>query len=227
MSYVFDFPISAPAFWPPWLPEPHFWFTGSALFTIGSFALFAILGFAGIAVGIANVSATWRRVMIFGYVGAFILFFLGWWQSAEQEKLSAQRDIQFSQFESALNKNAGSANVSLNQSATEIAAAVIAKLEPLQRQIERLSRRPNDELYQDGMPLARIARPYLNAEKTIVSFAAVTSNRIIDFSREIELQGVRLACTSKTGQPSSYVLDGANGSFTYTDVTCNILGPRQ
>ena len=61
-----------------WLPAPHFWLAGSAFFTIGSFALFAILGFAGIS----RVSAAYRRWLVFGYIGAFVLFGLGWWQAA-------------------------------------------------------------------------------------------------------------------------------------------------
>jgi hypothetical protein len=67
-------------------PALHFWFTGSAFFTIGSFALFAVLGFAGIA----RVTGTYRGVLICGYVAAFILFLLGWWQAAQQEQAAAR-----------------------------------------------------------------------------------------------------------------------------------------
>jgi len=67
------------------IPEPHFWFTASPLFTIGSFALFAIVGFSGIA----RVSRTYRGILICGYIAAVILFLLGWWQAAQQEKAAA------------------------------------------------------------------------------------------------------------------------------------------
>jgi hypothetical protein len=52
------------------LPAFEFWFSGSALFTIGSFALFAVLGF----VGIASMTENYRKWMISGYVVASILF---------------------------------------------------------------------------------------------------------------------------------------------------------
>lgn len=211
------------------LPGPHFWFSGSALFTIGSFALFAILGFAGIA----HMSATYRRWMISGYVAALVLFVLGWWQSAQQEAASAQRDKQLGEVQStlstlqaALNKIANSAAVSLNQSADQIAAAVIAKMEPLQKQVESLSRRAPDEIYQDGFAIGRIGGMALNETKTMATFKVVTTNREINFSRELELQGVRLSCSSSSNGPSSVMSFGASQSFTYLNVTCNVIGPR-
>lgn len=211
------------------LPPLHFWFTGSALFTIGSFVLFAVLAFAGIA----SMTATYRKIMYFGYAAAFVLFLLGWWQSAQQEQASARRDTDFSQLQgtfsalrSAVNKIANSADVSLNQSADEIAKAVIARIQPLQKQVDTLSQRAPDELYQDGRPLARVAGMHLDDAKTIASFAAVTSDREIDFSKEIELQGARLACKSEHG-PNGIMSSGAMRAITYSDVICKVLGPRQ
>ena len=80
------------------LPPFHFWFTGSALFTIGSFVLFAVLGFAGIA----QMSATYRRLMIGGYIVAFVLGFLGWRQAAKQEQDSSVQQSQYSALQTTL-----------------------------------------------------------------------------------------------------------------------------
>lgn len=85
MSYVLDLPISLPNLGID-LPAPHFWFTGSVFYTMGSFALFAALGFAGIA----SMTAGYRKLMVSGYVVAIILFALGTWQSAQQEKAAAE-----------------------------------------------------------------------------------------------------------------------------------------
>jgi hypothetical protein len=67
------------------MPAPRFWFTGSAAFTMGSFALFAVLSFAGIA----NMSATYRKWLVSGYFVAIALFVVGWSQSARQEENTA------------------------------------------------------------------------------------------------------------------------------------------
>ncbi len=203
-------------------PPLHFWFTGSALFTIGSFVLFAVLGFAGIA----SMTETYRRIMYFGYFVASVLFVLGWWQSAEQEKASAKRDFDFAVVQTAIQKIANTANVSLNQSADQIASAVIEKIEPLQKQVEGLSHRAPDELYQNDIPLGRVGGMTLDDTKTLASFKVVTSNREIDFSQAIELQSAKLSCSSAHG-PSAVMSFGANQSFTYTDVTCKVLGARQ
>jgi hypothetical protein len=211
------------------LPPLHFWFTGAAFFTIGSFALFAILGFAGIA----NMTERYRRLVIAGYAVACALFLIGWYQTAQQEQASALRDAEFSQMQdsfsalqTAINKIANSADVSLNQSADQIAGAVIARIQPLQKQVETLSKRPDDELYQDGLPLARVAGVAVNDSKTAASFQAVTAGHQIDFSKELELQGARLSCASAQG-PSSVMTFGASQSYTYLDVICKVLGPRQ
>ena len=164
--------------------------------------------------------------MIVGYTIAIILFFIGWWQTARQEEASAKRDADFTSIQSDLNKIANSANVSLNQSATEIAAAVIRKIEPLQRQVDKLSTRENDVLYQDGRAIARVAGISQDPAKTSVFFQAVTSEREIDFSKEIEPQNARMMCRSLNG-PSSIMSSGASQKITYYDVTCKINGPRQ
>ena len=172
------------------MPAFHFWFSGPALFSIGSFALFAILGFGGIA----SMTRTYRNLMLVGYGFACILFFLGWWQSAKQEESSSHRDTDFSQVQTAINKIAGSANVSLNQSATEIASAVISKLEPLQKQVERLSRRADDALYQDGIQVGRVGGISLDESKTVASLGLVTADRDLDFNKDFELQNARMRC---------------------------------
>ena len=49
MSFLFDTPISIPAFWHFWtLPPAHFWITGSAVYGLISFVLPLIVGIIGI-----------------------------------------------------------------------------------------------------------------------------------------------------------------------------------
>jgi hypothetical protein len=68
------------------IPTLHFWLTGSAVYTMGSFVLFAGLGFAGVT----SVTARYRKIMVCAYVAAFVLFILGCWQTAQQEQASAE-----------------------------------------------------------------------------------------------------------------------------------------
>jgi hypothetical protein len=106
------------------LPAFEFWFSGSALFTIGSFALFATLGF----VGIASMTENYRKWMIFGYVVASFLFILGWWQTARQEEASAHLNTTLGTLQSTLKRIAESANVTSTQSVESLADEIIAKL---------------------------------------------------------------------------------------------------
>jgi hypothetical protein len=106
------------------LPAFGFWFSGSALFTIGSFALFAVLGF----VGIASMKENYRKWMISGYVVASILFVLGWWQTARQEEASANVTTTLGTLQSTLKRIADSANLTANQSVASLANEIIAKL---------------------------------------------------------------------------------------------------
>jgi hypothetical protein len=72
------------------MPSLSYWFATSALFNVGSFVLFAILGFAGVA----SMTARYRGFMIAGYVVAFVLFILCWWQAARQEEAAdIDRDV--------------------------------------------------------------------------------------------------------------------------------------
>jgi len=89
-------------------PAPHFWFSGATLFTIGSFALFAFLGLLGIA-----MSVTYRRWMIGGFIFASILFFLGWWQAAKQERDNANTSAQLSAIAGVLGVNNRDTNANL------------------------------------------------------------------------------------------------------------------
>jgi hypothetical protein len=84
-----------------------------------------------------------------------------------------------------------------------------------------------DTFYQDGRPIAKVAGMTLDvpANPKFASFQAVTSEREIDFNKEMELQGVRLLCRS--GGASGMLNYGAVNQFTYTDVACQILGPRK
>lgn len=234
---------------PVGLPAAHFWFSGSAIYTSASFVLFAILGF----VGIANMAKTYRKLMYFSYAAAFVLFLLGWWQSASQERTSAnqasaatvlqaqvtsitesnrKQEVQLetvanqnSTLQATLSKIANAANLNPNQSADQIANAVIAKLEPLEKQVEALSARPPDELYQNGIDVGRVAGIMVDRSNGTVSFQQFSSSRDIDFDKEIELQHARLRCPES--QSHGYSVSGAMRTTNYGPMTCTILGRRQ
>jgi hypothetical protein len=228
------------------LPPPHFWFTGAALFLAGSFAFTVLVGLIGIRQMISN------RIFMVLLIVAAVLSALAWRTAAKQaededaqqanaatlsgqlttitasnkkqEEQLAKVATQNSELQGILAKIAGAADVSLNQSANEIAAAVIAKIEPLQKEVEALSKRPSDELYQDGLPLGKIVGLNLNADKTIASFQAIGTERLIDFGKEVELQGARLSCNSVG--PTGFLRMGITVQYTYSNVTCKVLGPR-
>jgi hypothetical protein len=205
-----------------WFPAPHFWFTGSAFFTLGSFALFAILGFAGVA----SMTAAYRNWMIFGYMAALALFFIGWWQAARQEEASAKRDVDFASIQLVLNKIASSANVSLNQSATEIASAVIKKIEPLQKQVDRLTNPPRDPdgLYQLGRLVGNVSAAIENRALGQVQFGKIavqeSFNAKVPFDyRDLQLRIVKTGSSAGGGVPGSMILN-------VFDVTAEIIGTR-
>jgi hypothetical protein len=96
------------------------------------------------------------------------------------------------------------------------------------RRLEKLENPPrqNDFLYQDGQPIARVAGINIDQTTATVSFQVVTAERMIDFSKQIELQRLRILCSSPKG-PQSVMSFGAAQSFTYADVTCKAVGRRQ
>ena len=67
-------------------PPLRYWMTPSTVFTMGGFALFAILAFAGLAV----MNKRSRTLLIGGYVLATFIFLIGCWQAARQGQVAAE-----------------------------------------------------------------------------------------------------------------------------------------
>lgn len=220
------------------LPAPQFWFTGSALFTIGSFALFAILGFAGIA----SMTASYRNVMIFGYVAAFILFLIGWWQAARQEETSAKRDGEYSQLQTSLGTLqetlkhiADSANINPNQSAQALADEIIKRLSPLKeglettkKEVDRLVNPPREGngLYQDNKMVGTAINPIIDRKNSVVSFQVIASAPNLDTASQFEFKDMILMYV-KSGAVSEQTSMGVVTRRDYAQVVCRIVGVRK
>ena len=67
-------------------PALRYWITPSTVFTMGGFALLAILAFVGFAV----MNKRSRTFLIGGYVLATFIFLIGCWQAARQEQVAAE-----------------------------------------------------------------------------------------------------------------------------------------
>jgi hypothetical protein len=100
---------------------------------------------------------------------------------------------------------------------------ILKRLESNEAQLAALANPPRalDVLYLDKRPIARVVGIGLSADQKTVSFQGVTSEREIDFSKEMELQNVRLRCTPQ--QVGAVVTFGAAQSFTYNGVVCSLL----
>jgi hypothetical protein len=87
--------------------------------------------------------------------------------------------------------------------------------------------RENDVLYQNNRAIGRVAGLSLDATQQNAAFQALSTDREIDFSKEMELQRARLVCASASGKPTGMMTFGAARTLTYTDVTCRVVGVRQ
>ncbi len=168
------------------LPSPHFWFAGSALWTIGSFVLFAILGFAGIA----QMTAAYRKLMYFGYAAAFVLFFLGWWQSAKQEESGASRDADFSALKAAIGKIADAVKINQVGSAQELAKEILKRL-PHERRLEG----------EDERAFFNVAKSFCNPSDQILVTAANGNNEAQVYGTDFVRNLKRAGCVSDLSLP--------------------------
>jgi hypothetical protein len=202
------------------MPETHHWFTGAALFLAGSFAFAILVGLIGIKEMVS------RKLFAILTAMAVILSGLAWYTAAKQEEQNA--------FVSAnIKRIADTTNVNPNQSAQALADQIIGRISPMQKDLAdakeklgKLTVRQKDVLYQDGLPIARAAGLTQNIAKTSVDLDAISAERQIDFSKEMELQGARLSCRRPI-EPPGVVSLGATQTVTYLNVSCLVLGTRK
>jgi hypothetical protein len=143
--------------------------------------------------------------------------------TAIQQKYAREETTQI---KSLLGTIADAVKIGPRGSAQELATEIIRKIQPLQEQVDRLSRRESDTLYLDGLPAGRVAGMTLDDTKTVATFEVVTTARPFDFSKTYEFQNQKTLCSSPQQQPTAIATMGANQSFTYTNVTCKAIGPR-
>jgi hypothetical protein len=236
------------------IPALHFWFSGAAPFLAGSFAFTVAVGLIGIrqvishrtfafllVVAIALSGLAWHTAAkqeedsateakhsldLEGNIGDLKGQLSTITQSNKtQEEQLAKLASQNTELQNNLAKIANAANLNPNQSADKIAAAVIAKIEPLQKQVDILSQRPKDTLYQDNLPIGRAARWAINDDHTLVTLQGLATTQELDFSKDMEMQGLRLSCNSPTGVEGILGI-GTVHQFQYGDTFCKVLGPR-
>ena len=137
------------------------------------------------------------------------------------ETQSALRDVK-----GGLNSIADAMKLDRNSSAQALAEEIIKRLDPLKegldtqkKRLDELAKPQVDMLYQDGRPIARVAGMSFNQDETILYFQNVTSERRVDFSKEMKLQNNPMICSSAEG-PTGIAQNGAVQTFTYYDVSC-------
>lgn len=187
------------------LPAIEYWVHEPSLFTAGSFALFAALGFAGIAA----MTEAHRKMIYLGYGVAVVLFFLGWWQTAVQEEKSDLQNQEYSTLVGSLKKvlDLGAGQQSLS--------AIVTALKTAQQQVA--------DQEQAKAAVARIIGQYDSLQNGITTFEQISgtqdlkerlaaANHIID-ELKIELGAIQF---NNTPQGQALIVKIAPNTFRVT-----------
>jgi hypothetical protein len=86
--------------------------------------------------------------------------------------------------------------------------------------------RPRDllRLYQDNDPIAQVQDPRVDFDKKKITFPVVYSTTILRVNKFYEFQNWKLACGGT--QLYSTVSEGVGHEYSYSPLTCKILGNR-
>ena len=96
-----------------------------------------------------------------------------------------------------------------------------AKTKPLS--VENRSRDPQ-RLYDANNPIALTEEPKIDLEKKKITFPVVNAATILASNKVYQFQGWKLACGGT--QLYSMINDGAAREFSYSPLTCKIMGNR-
>jgi hypothetical protein len=96
-----------------------------------------------------------------------------------------------------------------------------AKTKPLS--VENRSRDPQ-RLYEDNNPIALAQDPKIDLEKRKITFQVVNAAVILGTNKVYQFQDWKLACGGT--QFYSMINDGAAQEFSYSPLTCKIVGNR-
>jgi uncharacterized coiled-coil protein SlyX len=91
------------------------------------------------------------------------------------------------------------------------------------RSVENLSRDPAS-LYEDNNPIAQIKDPKIDLDQKRITFPAVDSTNLLQTNKLYEFQNWKLACGGT--RLYNMVTDGTPRNFSYSPLTCKIVGSR-
>jgi len=97
----------------------------------------------------------------------------------------------------------------------------VAKTEPAF--VENRSRDPQ-RLYEDNNPIALTQDPKIDLDRKKITFPIVTAAVVLGINKVYEFQNWKLACGGT--QLYSTVSDGGGHEFSYSPLTCKIVGNR-
>ena len=91
------------------------------------------------------------------------------------------------------------------------------------RSVENHSRDPGS-LYEDNNPIAEVNDPKIDLDQKRITFPAVNSANLLQANKLYEFQDWKLACGGT--RLYAMVTDGASREFSYSPLTCKIVGSR-
>ena len=91
------------------------------------------------------------------------------------------------------------------------------------RSVENHSRDPGS-LYDNNNPIARVNDPKIDLDQKRIMFPVVNSANLLQTNKLYEFQNWKLTCGGT--RLYSMVADGASRDFSYSPLTCKIVGSR-
>ena len=89
--------------------------------------------------------------------------------------------------------------------------------------VEKRSRDPR-RLYEDNNPIALTKDPKIDLDKKMITFSIVNAAAILGTNKVYEFHDWKLACGGT--QLYNMINDGAAREFSYSPLTCKIVGNR-
>jgi hypothetical protein len=97
----------------------------------------------------------------------------------------------------------------------------VAKSKPVS--VENRSRDPR-QLYEENKPIAMVHDPKVDLDKGKITFPSVIAEVILGVNKLYEFQDWKLACGGT--QLYSTISDGSGHEYSYSPLTCKIVGSR-
>ncbi len=79
-------------------------------------------------------------------------------------------------------------------------------------------------LYEDNNPIAQVQDPKIDLDQKRITFPAVNSDNLLQTNKLYEFQNWKLACGGT--RLYNMISDGASREFSYSPLTCKIVGSR-